>query len=90
MLSVRKEIKSEVREKPRSSPQTLCSGKFPRGDERISGVSCGRAEGLSEGEGPVLVFEEEKGSSCGCSRECKVGEQQNLICVFKITERHDN
>lgn len=41
-------------------------------------------------EGPVLVFEEEKGSSCGCSREVQVGAQHNLICVFQITERYDN
>ena len=47
-------------------------------------------------EGSSLVFEEEKGSSFSCSgenqssREFKVGEQQDLVCVFKITKRQDN
>lgn len=68
--------------------------KFLRRDENMRGQLWKELRG-SRREGSSLVFEKEKGSLCGCnrenqsSREFKVGEQQNLIYVFKIIQRHD-
>lgn len=57
----------------------------------------GRADGLNEegsrtgvcGRKERSMWLEQREPSKN-SREFKVGEQHNLICVFKITERHDS
>lgn len=53
-----------------------------------------RAEGLRDRRS-MFVFEEEKAADVVVAERTKaaelnVGEPEALICVFKITKRHDN
>lgn len=71
------------REKPRRSPQTLCSGKFPRGDEKIRGVSCGESWRAQWRRVQYLCLRKKRAAHVAAAESSKLGNNRLWFVFLK-------